>query len=758
MPIHILNINPGSDGDGRRRPKTDDFTRNDEHWLVRIGQIWAEDQGIAQKGWTYKLDRLPDGYGGYEKSRGSDSKHVDRYVYGHERGPARSVPDFKDHFLHLMNRGTAVGCTCKLCSGGSRNSGGGGGASAARRSSVSTQGAASGPSPHFAQQPKKVGRPPKKPVPYSHYQSDAGVSTPVRRTQVDEEGTPDALRHLLDKLEKAGAEGKVDERIVESMSPDWRAGHADLMKTLKDSAKLPGYVPRAGELVLFVRNLGEKDVLGWDSAYSTWRIIPHGTKSWGDRPVWEAGVVTQLPTEAVSARDLLSVPDDKQKGVVEAGFRVEPMSMPNSVKKTLTKQHRYVHLHAIRPLAYWKECVGGTPEENWHPTLRHALVTASSFCVLAKFHFKGVWPEATIFAQGIYIGAELVTIGDAVRLLAKNPSQEHITEVMIITAIKVRIVNLDEASNDDYDDQQPYMTCTHISGHTFTRDARRSFDGVGKMPLAEGSEALPAALAGSGTWYHVTDPKNPRARIEIPFQRVAGRWHGSTAVKTWFTAPSDIAPPNSFQAVNTKPSIKLNDKDVASDSAFSASGIIEARAYSQQNDTRIDRDNGMTWFWADTRVQQLDLHEVNGRRVGVRDEERAKDVPEWRKALKALDGKRGGLEEYHAARREREQAQAQRVNQMATSGMGIVAGGAQTADEPATEAERTSGADEEDEEEAEIMEIDQPVPMIMPAGGRMEVDDDDDDDSADGGAEDALAAFKGAPTQGRAPEVIMLDD
>ncbi|KAK3071177.1 hypothetical protein LTR53_009088, partial [Teratosphaeriaceae sp. CCFEE 6253] len=224
MPEVILPVGPASDGDGRRRPKTEGPTRNDTYWLDRIGTEWAKHLGRPMTGNTYRIDKLPHGYAGYEKARGGEGKHVDRYIYGHERGPARSMPDFMPHFNYLMDQGTATGCTCKLCAVGSR-------ASTARQSGVGSAkgGSPAQQSPHFGQSTQSraatskarplAGKPQKASRSAVSHSSKEGMRT----EQVDEEGTPDALRLLLDKLQAGGTEGKVDEPIVESMSPDWRA-------------------------------------------------------------------------------------------------------------------------------------------------------------------------------------------------------------------------------------------------------------------------------------------------------------------------------------------------------------------------------------------------------------------------------------------------------------------------------------------------------------------------------------------------------
>ncbi|KAK5111937.1 hypothetical protein LTR85_011684 [Meristemomyces frigidus] len=777
--VQIIPIQPGSDGDGRRRPKTDDFTRNDDYYLERIAtDKWAKDLGLPT-GATYRLDRLPNGYAGYEKARGNDSKHVDRYVYGHPKGVFRSLNEFYPHFKQLMDHHHTFGCPCKLCTGTGSKKGPGMVQSGSSGNASLASGSPAQPSPYFAQpqppaskpqqrasasasaQPQDApsavprGRPRQGLEGLAQGKPDPSPLKPPRRKQADEEGTPDVYRTLIDKLKAAGPESKVDEPIVETMSPDWRAGHAMLLSLLKEWKELPSYVPRQGELVLFVRHLGPNETLGWGSTAQTYRIIDLNSMTWVEKPKWEAGVVTQMPTEEVTDDDLFSIPASKQHSVVNSGFRIEPLSLPNSVSKQYTKQHKYVPLHATRPLALWKECLHGLHEKEWHPTVRHALTVTNTCCVIGRYHFKGTWPEATIFAQGIYIGPELVAVGDAVRLHSRRGDQQTVTDVMIITAIKMRLVNLDEASDDDYDEGHPYNTCIHVSGRTYTQDPRRSFDGVGKVPIQSDSPLLPRSMQELGVWYYVCDPRKRMARIEVPYQRVIGRCYDSAALEAWFSAPEGMPPPGSgFQAVNAKPIIKINDGVENADISRGLIGILEARKYSEEHDIRIDKAAGKTWYWADTRIEALDLHEINGRYVGIKDDNRSREqMDDWRTALKALDGKKGGLEEYHAARREREQAQARRESALgaSTSGMVAMAADAVGASVTGTEAEDGDAMEVDDDERS-------PEPRNV-AGDTMDVDDnDDDEDEAD--ASDALAAFKAAPAAApsRMREVIELDD
>ncbi|KAH9822872.1 Transcription-silencing protein Clr2 [Teratosphaeria destructans] len=751
--VQILSITGCSDGDGRRRPRTNDFTRNDQYWMEKIAtEKWAKDLGIYDRNTTFRLDRLPDGYGGYEKARtasGNGSKHIDRYVYGHLKGAFRSLNEFYPHFKWLMEHNDAAGCTCKLCLGIGRSGdstrrasgvGAGAGPSSGENGSR-TSASATNQSPFFTQpklqsQPApglegmRQGRPPQDPP------------VPRRGRQVDGEGTTDALRGLIDRLKEAGVDGQVEDSIIETMSPDWRQGHQMLTRTLEEWRELPTYVPRQGELVLFVRHLGPRDTLGWDKNVGTYRIHKSIDDSFSDTPRWEAGVITQMPTEDVADEDLNSTPDTKRHSVVNAGFRIEPMSQVRSVSKPYSKQHKYVPLHAIRPLCLWQECLNGMEKNEWHATIRHALSVASSMCLIGRYYFKGTWPEAIVFHQGIFIGPELVMVGDVVRLQprATEQSKSLVTDVLWVTAIKMKIVNLDEAGDDDQDNGHPYTTCIHISGKAFTLDPKRSYDGIGKMPIPSNSEKLPASLRASGTWYHISDPKKTKTRLEVPFTRVVGRMYDKTALLTWLPSSDD-------------------DSTIVS---RGLSGIVKARIYSQDHDLRINKDNDKHWFWADTRVEQLDLHEVNGKAVGVKDEERKREMADWRRALKALDGSKSGLEAYHAARRQREEAAARAQSTLGASASGLVAGAAQAIDtdvEPIDVIESGAGdaldGDEDEGEDQDVMEVDPPSTTLR---GAVPMRKDSSGSEMDVDAGNALAAFKQQlPATQRAGGSFMID-
>jgi len=751
--VTILQIGPVSDGDEHRRPASDlPFVRNDTYYLERIASDkWIKDlPGGAQPGMKYQLDRLPAGYAGFEKTR-SGTTHVDRYIYGHPKGVFRSLNEFYPHFKHLMDNQHAHGCPCKLCGPTITKKkvkvGGGEKSSAASGSPVRQ-------SPFFAQ--------PQKPASASTQAVSRLQDSPVvkaRKKQVDEDGTVDIYRKLLDKLNKAGSDGFVNERIVEDSSPDWREAHEQLENTLGGWKVFPSYVPRQGEIVMFVRYLGQQETLGWDGKAQTWRIVDLAADGqWLDRARWEAGIVTQAPTEPVIAEDVLRTSADKQNNVIYSGFRIEPMPKPGSVTKTHSKQHKYVPLHAIRPMSMWQDCVQGIDEKDRDSTVNHALTVASSFCILGRFHFKGIWPEATVFAKAVYIGPELVMVGDTVRLLPRlrESRGDAVTDVMVVTAVKLKFVNLDEAGDDDYDDGRPYNTCLHISGRPYTLDPTQSYDGIGKLPIKNTSGVLPAGMMALGQWYHKFDPKQAKARLEVPYHRIIGRCHEDEAIQAWFNPPKGMPPPSAasaFQAVNTvnppTPSINLNGHPTPDFTPIShgLSSVRDSRAYSLATDHRIEKSTaaggGKSWFWADTRVEQLDLHEVNGHFVGVRDETRSKaQMENRRKALKALDGKRGALEEWHGVTKGKEMEIARKGREFAESGMGIVtdAQSAVVGAEPCETEAAAKGAEAEMEDgdgdaNEDAMDVDK---VLLEAGEESDVEMEE--------AQGALAAFKARST------------
>lgn len=702
--IEILPINPGSDGDGRKWPKHH-YERNDEYFKERIAsEKWIYDlPGGPQDGIVYRLDKMPHGYAGFQRQR-PDSKHVDRYIYGHPNGQFRSLNEFYPHFKHLMDHGGPVGCTCKLCVDGSSKAKPKAGKSIPK-TTTSRFDKATDEDEEVLEEPKNL---------ISPYRPRAGQFDepwrPKKRKLNDIEGVPDIYESFIQQLKDVGPEESINEPIHERMSPDWRVGNITSKEHVDQLLNLPKYAPRPGELVLFDIDLGYGELIAWDSKGETFKRQQIFSGTWLTQPEWRVGVITQIPTEQVSDQDLVT-DDEKQKGVNESGFRIQLLSKPNDSNKSFSKQLKYLPLHCIRPFYLWQACLKGLPQEQWHPTMEHALTIASSFCVVERFRFRGVWPNATVFARGVYLGPELILVGDAVRLTPRPREQRtnNVTDVMVLTAIRLRFVNLDMEDDDMAPELPglPYQTCLHFSGRVFTLDPSRSFDGVGKVPIDPESDILPPGLAAYGQWYHYSDPEQASARTELPYTRVLGRCVEGTAIAAWFKATSD-KPLSSFQAVNSKAVVANPGGNL--ELTRGLQDIIDARIYSQKNDRRIKSQEGKSWFWADTRVEQLDLHEVNQLDVGAKNKERTKgQIAKWKAALKAVDGKKGAAEDYQAFK-----------SKLKEQSKGYSSYGMMRAPASSTEPEQNvasgsgsgqlSGRDEEEDDDGDAMDVDDSGP------------------------------------------------
>lgn len=631
----IIPISSASDGTGATPPPSSLQQRDDQYYLDAIADRWMKEQGRAQPGVSYTLSQLPTGFAGYAKTR-NGTNHVDRYMYGHPNGPFRSVPELYPHFIHLQENGGPIGCPCKRCNGKKASS----------RYSGSTTSTPLGDE-HQVAKPTKEPRKGRQNT--GILQHVLGPATKTRQRQVDEEGSEDVYRKLLDRVKEA-APDKIVQKFIDQASPDWRAGHEHVKDLLLRAQEAPRFQPRRGELVLFDRAAASHEGMAWDLASHAPRKFDTKSRKWLSYPIWEAGVVAQVPDDPPSADDLNQMSAANTRGLTLSGYRVEALTPLSAKEKPIASQHKYTPLHGIRPFSFWKHCVKDPLQA--HPTITNAMKVANSFCLIGKQTFEGHWPEATLFSQGVFIGPELVLVGDVVRLL---PSEGHhkITDVMIVSSIRLRFVNLEEASDDDYDDDHPYHVCLHISGKSFSLDPNRSFEGG--PPVSPGKDGLPEDLAKYGQWYSILDPAKPKSRLEVPFSKVVGRCFEDVAMNAWWSSPGAHSG---------------NGKARSIDLSQGLEAILEARTASTQNDFRIDKAIGKSWFWADSRVEQLDLHEVNDRFVGVRDEERTRaQLRTWRHALKALDGNKAGFDAFNESQKERQQQEQQAVEASAAFGM-----------------------------------------------------------------------------------------
>jgi hypothetical protein len=436
-------------------------------------------------------------------------------------------------------------------------------------------------------------------APIVHKGRPKTISAGLDTSNVDMEGTPDIYRNLIDKLRRYK---QIDEIIQEPLSPDWRADQELLPEMLAEIQTKEQWVPRKGDIVLYIRDLPKGVELIRNE--TTDEIQSHNEDSGEfDTLEWRAGLVTELATGATI---LNLVEEDISMNVSRSGVRVEPVADPNYPDMSMSKQHKYVSLRQTCPFVLWQELLRHTGKEYWHATIKNALKLSATFAVMGRYRFRGTWPNAHLYCYGMHLGSELLVVGDTIRLLPNSKSEHACTDVMVIKSIRIKFTCLDKASNNDYDDGRPYNTELWVYGSSYTSDPSRS----DKQWLSDSNVEPPKGAADYADWH----PRHPSDKeLAVPFNRVLGRLTERDAMAYFLKSDSE----------------ELLDLEVG------RRAVMEGRKFSQKHNTRLTQQLNATWFWADHRAEALGLHTMNGLDVAEFDQER--DVKDMRKKYQTLD-------------------------------------------------------------------------------------------------------------------------
>jgi hypothetical protein len=620
----IVRLPPGcSDGDPLHVPKQGHYTQVHPPtlYLEKTAQQWMEKTGKSQSGVKYSLDALPSGYTMWQRPRTSDAKHFDKYLYGHPSNKAFDSPNrFYPHFQFLMeNNGSSIGCPCTVCAGS---------AGVVPGSSLSSRRGSLNPTSSRPATPrvgKSAGIVPRPSQTSASVMSARQSLAPAVQalsineqpkgrtkligpgmdlTRVDLEGTPDVYRNLIDKLKRHTT---IDEIIEEPLSPDWLAEQKVLPGMLQTVQCQAQWIPRIGDIVLFLRNLPDGVEVLRHGVSGDYQMYDEESEELLGRPQWEAGLIGEVPTESAAVSDLhRSV---SETNVIYSGVRVEPLPDPNNeADKSLSKKYKYVSLRQTRPFVLWKEVLQEVPQQQWHSTVINALTLTSTLSLVGKYRFRGTWPDAVIYCHGIYLGSEMLAVGDTVRLLPNAyKAQTRCVDILVVKSIRLKWSNLDVASGNDYDEGRPYNSEVFVYGSAYTSDPLA----VNKEYMSEDNAEPPKAANVYGEWYplHASTKE-----LVVPYTRILGRLHEQDAMSFWLNSdPNDRSNPDSGRE-----------------------GLYDARAFARKNDRRITSQPGATWFWGDDRADALNLHTINSLEVSKYDQKR--DIRTLRKNIKVLNG------------------------------------------------------------------------------------------------------------------------
>lgn len=509
----------------------------------------------------------------------------------------------------------------------------------------------------------------------------------------DDEG-PDVYKAWTMKTK---ALKKIDEPITEPHNMDWRLTHSALDNLFMRLTLQGAFIPRRGESVLWTPSL--EGNLEWNPATKSIQMRNEKSK-WLGMPNWRAGIVTQVPKEAVLIQDMVET-SGKKSDVTYSGFRIETLPDPLSDDKSLSLHYKYVPLKCIKPFNAWEVFLQSIPREQLHPSIEHALTTMASWSLVARYRFQGKWPTASIYYKGIYIGAELLAIKDTVRLKPDDYVLRHsltgelyghtVMDVLVIESIRLQLDNcIDDPESEEY--AESYNA--KIEGQVYTLNKRRpKNDPYAAYPLEPmtNDEVVKAfqqvSMIGYGQWYRFKGLK----QVTFSPDMILGRCYEPEA--------------NVFLWGNHRLGCDLH-------------GILSGREFSRLADARIPE--GGRWFWGDYRAETLGLATVNGVNVGPAAEQR--NPKKWRAIFRAIDNPNGPID-YHNSGIPREGAgrpantqsafsAVRRTSMLVSTGLGDVS-------------EDASSDEEEDESEDKDEEV-QAIKEEGDDNGEEDVDEKDD--------------------------------
>ena len=403
--------------------------------------------------------------------------------------------------------------------------------------------------------------------------------------------------HYLNKLSQVGT---IDVQISEKYSMDWRAERSVLARVLKATVEQHAFIPRIGELVLWSRKIEGLPRL--EARSNEIRMYDPKIHIYHDQPEWMAGVITEVPEESVKFADLLGE-SDKHLAINKSGFRVECFPKPGSGDKSLSKQYSYVPMHHIRPIIFWQDILRGISQASWHPSIQHALSAFSTLSVFGRHHITGTWPKVcNVSVSGMFLGTDSLFLGDVVRI-KPSVQTDPTTDVVLITKIIVRFTDFRVDDDETIQADSPAALNIFLLGQRYTVDPNQP---VLTLHRKIDDTNLPKSMHGYGPWYAL----NSANRItEISYDRVIGRLYDREAVQKWLGDPK------------------------GSGLDFGVLGLHDARVYSAMEDRRILSPN--KWYWANDRVDGLDLATVTNIEVGKYAEK--PDHESWQKALAIID-------------------------------------------------------------------------------------------------------------------------
>lgn len=301
-------------------------------------------------------------------------------------------------------------------------------------------------------------------------------------------------------------------------------------------------------------------------------------------PQLEAGVIGQVPQSSKPFEiDEIMRPIENQTNITYSGFRVEPLPEPGQGDKSRTTRHKYVPLHLLRPFHLWFETLKGI--QNQHETIRNAINVASTLALVGKYRFKSDRQKGvTVFCKGAYVGSDYIACGDTVRILSEH-QQPPAMGFLQVKAIQLRLTHL-QTIDDRSGQEKPFESSVVFRGKAFTTDRAKAINTDQPVEAQDLPKVLNTYDQDSFYWLH-----DPNMQYQVAFNRTGGRVPEANAMRLWIPRFDEAA--GSLLEVGVK-------------------HLVQARGQSVSFNEHRRSSPDEQWYWADTRLEALDVRSLNG--------------------------------------------------------------------------------------------------------------------------------------------------
>ena len=233
-----------------------------------------------------------------------------------------------------------------------------------------------------------------------------------------------------------------------------------------------------------------------------------------------AGVITQVPDTKVNITTLGQKYGEEVEDLHLSGYLIEPFPDFFCPEKDATVASLYVPTRHMYPFAYAIELHKGLFPREYHGSIYSAMERMCNFSLVYQQYIKGQWPSAILYFAGIYLGAELIVVGDAVRIRSEF-LEKRCHEIMIVKSIKLKYNNLEPEEDGSVTGEKFALRRLLFRGYGYTTDEDHINVGE-EVPFSEEFAAHKAMRQQqkSVTWYRIGQPGQ---EMEVDFSRIIGR-------------------------------------------------------------------------------------------------------------------------------------------------------------------------------------------------------------------------------------------